>query len=116
MKKLFCLVLVLCLSVSLAFGEPWAIDIEKRNYIIERDYKLELLIPSFVFCGGAVWLFTEANREENDDDKTGIMLIACVLTFTSLIFLTEALRPRETFWFPRLEKDGTIWFEKLIEW
>lgn len=113
MKKLICLILVLWFATStpLSFSQP-LLDIERRNYIVQREYQLDLLVPALAFCGGAGWLFAEA-----EDAGTVASVMACVLTFTGLAFLIEAITPKETFWFPKMDADGTIWFrKKILEW
>jgi len=112
MKKIFCLILVLCLVTPLSFGQP--LQIERQNYIVQQRYNLFLVVPSLVFSAGAGWFFSEAGKPKNN--QAGMVTLGFIFTFTSLVFLDLAFTPEEIFLVPKMDEYGTIWFEKEIRW
>ena len=112
MKKIFCLILVLCLVTPLSLGQP--LQIERQNYIVQERYNLYLVVPSLVCGGAAGWFFSEAGKPKNA--RVGMIVWGFVFTFASLVFLDLAFTPEEVFLLPKMDENGTIWFEKEIRW
>lgn len=114
MKKLICVILSLCLFVSLGFcNEP----LMRQNFIIEKHSRLGMLIPSGVFGFGSYWLWTESDKPKNKQHQLGIRIMSGSLALVSLLFFGWAITSKKIFLFPKLGEDGkTIWFEKQIEW
>ena len=115
MKKIFCLILCLCLFVSLIFAEPL---LERRNYIIEEKSRLSLLIPASLFGWGCYYFIKNPikNDKDNSTDSYYTYIPAIFLGSLSLVFLIVGLTPEKTYLIPKLDKDGTIWFQKEIKY
>lgn len=115
MKKIFCLILCLCLFVSLTFAEPL---LERRNYIVEEHSRLSLLIPASLFGYGCYYFIKNPVQKDKEDKKNPqyTYIPAIVLGSISLAFAMIALTPKKTYLIPKLDKDGTIWFQKEIKY
>jgi len=111
MKKIICLVLSLCLFSSLVFAtEP----LLRQNFVVEKQSRIAYVIPALVFGFGAYQIWLESEREKNREYRTPLIVTSWITALGSLSCFIIAMIPKRTYLFPKLDKDGTIWFEKHI--
>ena len=111
MKKIICLILGLCLFTSLVFAtEP----LLRQNYIVQKQSRIAYVIPGLIFGYGAYQIWVESEREKNKEYRTPLIVTSWITALESLSCFIIAMIPKKTYLFPKLDKDGTIWFEKNI--
>ena len=111
MKKTICLILSLCLFTSLVFAtEP----LLRQNYIVQKESRIAYVIPGLIFGYGAYQIWVESEREKNKEYRTALIVTSWITALGSLSCFIIAMIPKKTYLFPKLDKDGTIWFEKPI--